>query len=139
MTASPNRDYSEYVLSLVGQDDMGASHVYYDRDGDCIEFFICGDDFRAERVDDLVTVYYSRHSQQIVGSLIKGVSKFCSALSDKMPGLAIEIKDGPVKLEHLFLAGKWAKKHSEIASLTYEKLAKIAEESDATAQLTGAC
>ncbi len=137
MMNSPNNDYAKYVLSLAGQPVGGGSRVRYDRDGDCIEFFTCGDDFRAERVDDLVTVYYSRDTQQIVGSLIKGASKFCSALGEKMPGLAIEIKDGPVKLEHLFLAGKWAKEHNKITSLTYEKLARIAEESDATAELCG--
>ena len=135
MTASPNDDYTNYVLSLAESMKKFEPHTHYDKDGDCIEFIARDDDFYAERIDDLVTVYYSRESKQIVGSLIKGVNKFCSALSEKMPGLAIEIKDGPVKLEHLFLAGKWAKS-DKITSVTYEKLAQIADESNVHAMVT---
>lgn len=47
----------------------------YDPDGDRIEFIARPDSFYAERVDDLVTVYYSHETNEIVGSLIKGVSQ----------------------------------------------------------------
>ena len=44
----------------------------YDPDGDCIEFIAKPDPFYAERVDDLLTVYYSQESGEEVGSLIEG-------------------------------------------------------------------
>jgi len=76
----------------------------YDPDGDCIEFLAKPDPFYAERVDALVTVYCSQESNEVVGSLIKGVSRFCHKLLDKMPGFKIEIQDGRVSLVHIFRA-----------------------------------
>ena len=52
----------------------------YDPDGDCIEFLAKPDPFYAERVDDLVTVYYSQETNEVIGSLIKGVSRFCQEI-----------------------------------------------------------
>lgn len=42
----------------------------YDPDGDCFEFFVSDEPFRAERLDKWVTVYYGRVSKDVVGSLI---------------------------------------------------------------------
>ena len=39
------------------------AHAIYNPDGDCIEFFISNESFIAERVDDLVSVYYGRTSR----------------------------------------------------------------------------
>ncbi len=45
--------------------------------GASIEFLVSADLFYAQRVDDLVTIYYSQETGEIIGSLIKGVSAFC--------------------------------------------------------------
>ena len=50
--------------------------VFYNEDGDCIEFLIAHESHYAERVDKLLTVFYGRESGEIVGSLIKGVKRF---------------------------------------------------------------
>ena len=50
-----------------------------------------------------MTVYYSQETGQVIGSFIKGVSKFCHAFLKKMPGFQIEIQDRRVKLRHIFL------------------------------------
>jgi hypothetical protein len=106
----------------------------YDADGDCIEFLSRPDPFHAERVDDLVTVYRSQDSGEIIGSLIKGVHP----LLEKHPGLRIEVQDGKVRLVHLIRARLWASKLDpmDILSVTYRKLIEVAEESNVETELT---
>jgi hypothetical protein len=109
----------------------------YDSDGDCIEFLAKSDPFYAERVDDLVTVYYSQETGEVIGSLIKGVSAFCRRVLEKMPGFKIEIHDGRIKLVHIFLARMWSTDldPQDTATLTYKKLIKVAEDADVDAEM----
>jgi hypothetical protein len=109
----------------------------YDRDGDCIEFLASPDPFYAERIDDLVTVYYSQEKDEVIGSLIKGVSQFCNSMMRLFPGFQIEIQDRKVKLQHIFLAGLWSSKAAlrDIPTLTYKKLIAIAEDTEVEADL----
>ncbi len=102
----------------------------YDSDGDCIEFLAKPEPFFAERVDDLVTIYYSQETGELVGSLIKGVSKFCSDMTAQMPGFKIEIEDGAVQLVHIFRARLWSGSFEphDLATLTYRKLIDAAGE-----------
>ena len=103
--------------------------AYYDSDGDCIEFLAKPDPFFEERVDELLTVYYSQKTGEVIGSLIKSVSKLTKRLQQRLPGFMIMIEDGRVRLEHLFLAGMWLQKSEPqaIDVLVYKKLAEIAE------------
>ena len=117
----------------------------YDPDGDCLEFLVKPDPFYGERIDELVTVYDSQETKEIIGSLIKGVTGFGRRLSERMPGFKIEIQDGPIKLEHFFFLVKmWgarptapASERMSVATLTYrrvsDKLIEAAEQSDARA------
>ena len=127
-----NEEYAsevDKIASSAGQFKPGA---HYDPDGDCIEFLIEPHDFYAERIDDLITVYYSRETNEIIGSLIKGVSVFCKKLLDKYPGFIVEVQDGKVYLAHLFRAYLWSeipsnKKRHKVIIRTYQKLADYAE------------
>ena len=109
----------------------------YDRDGDCIEFLASPDPFFAERVDDLVTVYYSQETGQVIGSLIKSVTKFCAAVLKQLPGFKIEIQDHRVKLQHIFLARLWSLSQDsrDLPTLTYRKLIAIAEDTEVEGDL----
>lgn len=109
----------------------------YDPDGDCIEFLASDESYYAERVDNLVTVYYGQRSGRIVGSLIKGVSKFIRQVLAWSPGFKIDIKDGKVRLEHLFTAQIWHAKFPPRGTriVTYEKLRKVAKEQEVEAEI----
>jgi hypothetical protein len=137
MKAMPNPDFAERMMQLTASAGPFEAAATYDPDGDCIEFLAKPDLFYAERVDDLVTVYYSQETGEIVGSLIKSASKFCQRLLERFPGFRIEIIDGRVKLEHLFLARLWSAppEQEEIITLTYRKLIKVAEEANAEAEV----
>jgi hypothetical protein len=135
MTAMSNADFAKEVLKIGGLAQPFRPAAYYDRDGDCIEFIAKQEPFYAERVDDLVTVYYGQESKEVVGSLIKGVSKFLPQVLARCPGFRIMIKDGRVQLEHLFLAKVFMAPGGKMQTLVYEKLIEFAKESRAEADV----
>src|SRR5438477_674373 len=108
MNALTKDEFAARVLEVAKPADTFSPTAYYDPDGDCIEFLARPDNFHAERVDDLVTVYHSEESGEIIGSLLKGVSVLCKKLLEQLPGFKIEIQHGRVKLVHIFLAKLWA-------------------------------
>lgn len=136
---SEHSDFAKFVLGRVKPDEAFRPSATYDPDGDCIEFLARNDSFYAEWVDDLVTVYYSHETGEVVGSLITGVSRFQQRMSEKLPGFKIVIQDGHVRLEHIFLAGLWATRRDpgSLPVLTYKKLIQMAEDTAATAELCG--
>jgi len=142
MTIMSNDEFAKRMMLLAKPANEFKPTAYYDSDGDCIEFLAKPDSFREERIDDLVTVYYSQRTGEVIGSLIKGVSKLKKRLEQKLPGFMITIEDGRIRLEHLFLARMWLQKSEPqaIDVLTYKKLAEIAERTsvDVSAELCGA-
>jgi len=130
MNVLSNADFAAQVMALAHPEEPFKATAIYDPDGDCIEFLAKPDSFYAERVDDFVTVYYSQDTKEVIGSLIKGVSRFCSKVLKQMPGFQIEIIDGRVKLVHLFRAKLWSSKQEPdaVQTVTYRKLIEVAEE-----------
>lgn len=130
MTVTTNSDFAKRMTLLAQPAEQFKPTATYDPDGDCIEFLAKPDVFYAERVDDLVTVYLSQETDEVVGSLIKGVSKFCQEMLTSMPGFKIEIVDGRVKLQHIFLARMWSSELSpqDLRTLTYRKLVEVSRE-----------
>lgn len=137
MSVTSNADFAKRMLLLARPGDQYRPTATYDPDGDCIEFLAKPDPFYAERIDDLVTVYYSQETGETIGSLIKGVSRFCSEFSKKNPGFRIIIEAGPVRLEHIFLARLWSSTddRKEIKTLAYRKLIEVAGETEVKGEL----
>lgn len=135
-----NDDFAKKVIQLAEPAAEFKPVATYDPDGDCIEFFAAADLFYAERIDDRVTVYYSRETGEIVGSLIKGVRNLCQRLFEKFPGFKIAIHGDRVRLEHIFLAQLWSEPRDkdDMLVMTYEKLIKVAEETAVEAEVAPA-
>ena len=138
MTAMSNSEFGEYMLQLAAKAPPFKPSAIYDADGDCIEFIASPEVYRAQRLDDLVTVYYGQETGKIVGSLIKGISGFRRQMQEKFPGFIIEIEDGPVKLVHIFLAKLWTTQPDadKLVTVTYKKLIEIARTTDVESELT---
>jgi hypothetical protein len=128
-----NEEFAQLVLSKVPPDHEFKPSADYDADGDCIEFIAAPDSYYAERIDALVTVYRSQETDEIVGSLIKGVRKFIGNVMRNAPGFKIEIRDGRIKLVHIFTARLWAEAMdpNDVPGVTYQKLRQKAEETGA--------
>jgi hypothetical protein len=124
-------------LGQVHADHVFAPSASYDPEGDCIEFIVGPDSFYGERIDTLVTVYHSQETHEIVGSLIKGVRKFLQQVLEHSPGFRIEIRDGWIKLTHLFTAKLWTEEMDPHAlpGIRYQKLRQKAEETGAEVEV----
>jgi len=134
----PDPEFAGFVLGrAVGVEPSDAPHARYDADGDCIEFLFQQEEYRAERVDSLVTVYTSRRTGKIIGSCIKGLRRF---IAERAPGLLVQIQDGPVRLDHIFRFQQMATAWPPQSPLwrVYAKLAEEAEKTDAAVDLTPA-
>jgi hypothetical protein len=88
-------------------------------------------------MDTLVTVYRSQETHEIVGSLVKGVRKFLRQVLEHFPGFRIEIRDGRIKLTHLFTAKLWTEEMdpNTLPGITYQKLRQKAEETGAEVEV----
>ncbi len=126
MSALSNEEFAKRVRDLAARVQSTGASAYYDPDGDCIEFLARAEEFWAERIDDLVTVYYSEQSGEVIGSLIKGVSRFIK----EHPNLAIFVEAGRVRLSHLFLAGLLCDRpdQRDLEVLTYKKKQQVYKE-----------
>ena len=120
-----NDAFAESLLARVPASEPQLPFVEVDAAGDCIEVLLSSDSYYAERLDSRVTVYMSRDSGDLVGALVKGVRKIVEC----MPGLRIEITDGPVQLEYVFTASLWSHGHTAppVVVHTYKKLRQMAE------------
>ena len=137
MTVTSNDEFARRMVLLARPAEQFKPTATYDPDGDCIEFVAKPDAFYAERVDDLVTVYYSQETGELIGSLIKGVSKFCREILANLPGFQIEIQHPPVSLQHIFQARLWSKpRPDDLATLTYRKLIEISDDAMVEGELS---
>lgn len=129
-----NSPFTDLVLGNVSSSRDFKPTATYDPDGDCIEFLASPEPFYGERVDELVTIYYRQGTQEIVGALFKGVSKW---LSRKFPGFLIDIEDGKIKLALLLQLNLWSSPPdgARVQVHAYRKLIRVAEQSGAEAEL----
>jgi hypothetical protein len=125
-----NDAFTQNLLARVKPKPWSRPRVFPNHDGDCIEVLLSNENYRAERLDSLVTVYVNRENGELVGALIKGVRSFIRKMVERVPGFKIEIVNGKVKLEYLFTAGLWSHNDSANVTLvhTYKKLREMASD-----------
>lgn len=113
------------IEELEGRSPTFKPYSRYCRESDCLEFFIGGDDARAERVDAILTVYWSEHDEDaLTGCEIKGVRR----LVDEAGAVGIEIaKGGRLRLSALISAYQGLYP-DRIPVRTYDKLMRFARE-----------
>jgi hypothetical protein len=103
MDAKPflNDDFAQDLIRLSNEAVEFTPILYYDADGDCIEFIAEPHSHDAQRINSLLTVYLSTETGRLIGSRIKGVKQ----LIRRRPYVRIAVKDGKVRLDHLIVAG----------------------------------
>ena len=82
-----NDAFAQQVLARVGPQPRLGPRVFFNSDGDCIELLLSNDSYRAQRLDSLVTVYVNRENGDLVGALVKGVSRFIAEMVELRPRL----------------------------------------------------
>jgi len=78
---------------------------FYSPDGDFLTFHFREDDHYAERVDELLTVYLSMDTQELVGCKVKGVRR----ILDTLGKLGVLVDDGEIKMSFLFLSAAFSR------------------------------
>jgi hypothetical protein len=123
-------EFAKEIWARFGSQEPFKPEARYDSDGDCLEFIAANEAFRGERLDKWVTVYRSRASGRVGGSLIKNIRELLA----RNPGLAIEIRSGPVQLSHFLQAPKFSAT-TDVMVRVYEEIIKEAVESNVEANL----
>ena len=70
-----NDAFTKALMSQVPAEPPPTPLIFLNHDGDCIEVLVSNDNYRAERIDSLVTVYWNRESGELVGALVKGIRR----------------------------------------------------------------
>jgi len=65
--------FADLVLNQPRRTGPLVPTAYFDREGDCVEFFTSDEDFRAERKDDRITLYRGRISGVFIGGRIEEI------------------------------------------------------------------
>lgn len=123
-------NYEKEVLSYLPKSREFKPIPFHNKDGDCIEFLAKPDPYFAKRINNLVTVYHSQETDEVIGFMIKGYARIKEYIENKIPGFAIEIRDGKVRLGVLFKASWWSSIPADQATIhleIYEKLNEYAE------------
>jgi len=91
------------LMNYLAGKDVGQfmPRPHYSREGDFLTFFFRDDEAIAERIDELLTVYLSAQTRELVGAKIKGVQRILSTLGS----FGVTITDEDLTLGMLFLAG----------------------------------
>lgn len=133
MTTTTNHDW---LADLRAEGEAAESQeglrMYPDPDGDCVEFFVSDESYYAERIDGLLTIYRGQQSKEVVGSLIKNVSRVLERLSERTPNFRVEIESGRVRLTHVVSARLWSDPEdlSESLVVRYRELRDVAAKHD---------
>lgn len=116
-------EFESLVLSYVPAEGRASTlHVEYDADGDCLEFFLGNDNFYAQRVDQLLTLYVSRSTNRPIGGMLKGVVSLVRKFLEKAPGFAHEISGHSIEVEKLLTARLWSMEQDGARAESYKQL-----------------
>jgi hypothetical protein len=109
----------------------------YNSDSDSLDFFASNENFFAESVDSLVTVYYGQETNSVVGLRLKKVRKFFEQFLKNAPGFKTEIWNHRIKVEHLVTATIWASggNPGDARVITFRKLRDVARSNDVEAEI----
>ncbi|MDR2438022.1 MAG: hypothetical protein LBE12_01455 [Planctomycetaceae bacterium] len=109
--------------------------VFYNKDGDSLEFYISSNDFYSERIDDYLTLLLDMDSDVMAGFIIKNIKQICEKVSASQSAWEFVVNDGNVKLHTLITAflvlnekTREDNKIDKILVREYKKVVNIIEE-----------
>lgn len=117
--------FADYVLGIAGSVEESSEfpQVNVCDEGDCVEIFFAKDNYYAERVDNLVTVYLSQEdgseSRRIVGAVIKNVKSFICHMANESAGFRADVKHRELQLSYLLAAIVWNHENDENSKLSF--------------------
>lgn len=123
-------DFARKLLEKAEGAVFEGPQAFYNADGDCIELILSNESYRAERLDDLITIFVGRDSSEPVGAVLKGVKRFIKQIQQTQPGAHVDFSGASVRLEYLLTAGLWRSSRNDKTVRVYLELRQIAEEAE---------
>jgi len=124
-----DKEFADTVLEIATQSQCEFSpFVLPNEDGDCVEFFVSPNDYYAKRIDDYLTLYLDEESEDVVGFVIKNISRILSRVATQQADYAFVIRDGEVRLEALFTAMFFGDERRGTYIREYYKVVDIAQQ-----------
>lgn len=68
-----NEEFRKKVMKLSKPARLSEPTATYSYDGQCIEFFVSHNDFYGEYVNDFLTLYKDRETDEVMGCVISGI------------------------------------------------------------------
>lgn len=105
MTVMTDEEYANAVFEIAAQEQCEFSpFVAPNEDGDCVEFFVSPNDYYAKRIDDYLTLYLDEETENVVGFVVKNITRILNRVAARQADYAFVIRDGEMRLEALFTA-----------------------------------
>jgi hypothetical protein len=105
--------------------------VFYNKAGDCIEFYVSQNDYYAERIDDYLTLFLDMDTDEIVGFMVKNIKQILNKIDTSKLAWSFIVNDDEVQLGVLFtaifLSDKKTSDRDEVLVREYKKVVKVAE------------
>ena len=115
------QDLDEYLKTHRSQGFRPVPHYF--AQGDFVTYYFRDDPCFAERVDDLLTVFLSFDTKELVGCKIKGVKHILQTAGD----FGVALDDGEVRLGVFFFVGAALAKNDAQRN-RYEQIGRQAQE-----------
>jgi hypothetical protein len=112
---------TEYLQGTACQGFKAVPHYF--ASGDHVSYYFRNDPCFARRIDDLLTVYLSQDTRELVGCKIKGVRHILDTAGE----FGVLLNDGQIRMGLFFFYGAARAEHEE-QKRQYEELGKIAKE-----------
>ncbi|MDR2707028.1 MAG: hypothetical protein LBC02_14740 [Planctomycetaceae bacterium] len=133
MTVLSDTKYTEF-LKIFDMENISTKSfcpfVFYNKEGDCFEFYVSQNSYYSERIDDYLTVFLDMETNEIVGFMIKNVKRIVEMASSSKTAWSFIVDDGEVRLNALFvmiLSNDRSHENKEILVREYKKVIEIAE------------
>jgi hypothetical protein len=98
---------------------------FYSESGDFVSYYARGERCYERRIDDLLTIYLSMRTDELVGCKIKGVKHLLQTAGDSF----VSVDSGKVKLAFFFALGEKVARDPEQKRL-YQELAAMAKDAE---------
>jgi len=105
MAVMTDQEYADAVFALAEKvRGEFTPFAYPNADGDCVEFYVSSKEFYSQRIDEYLTLFLEEETEEIVGFMIKNITKILNKIASHQAICSFVIQDGEVRLEALFTA-----------------------------------
>ena len=136
-TTATNEAFKKFIENEASAvEQLPLPSYWYDPVGDQLSFTFLDDNMKAQRIDELVTVYWSRSNPKVIaGAVIKRVKGY---IFRNCKQILVQYGTGPLRVEYLLLVESLKKEWdaTSVGALVYRELIEKARQTEAQVPAT---